>query len=202
MYSKQIAATGVNPDGTFSVTFSIPASTSGAHTIIATDGMNIEQLVFSMESTPPSTLYLQLPYMDGKLKGWRFDWCGDATDLSKEVTDESLPITYTLQVATNRDFSKDSIQLEITGITESEYILTKEERLESVSKDTPYYWRVKATDSASNDSEWTGTGTFYIGFTFEFPELPSWAIYILIGIAGILLFFIGYWRGKRVTYDY
>ena len=199
--SEQVATIGVNHDGTFSVAFSIPASVSGAHIIIATDGTNTEQLAFSMESIPPSTSYLQLPLMDSKLKGWRFDWCGDAADLSKEVTDKSLPVTYTLQIATSQNFSENSIQLEITGLTESEYILAAEERLESVNKDTPYYWRVKATDGASNETEWTDTGTFYVGFTFE---LPGWALYTLIGVAGMLLFLIGYlighWRGKRVFY--
>ena len=198
---EQVATIGVNPDGTFSVAFSIPPSVSGAHTIIVTDGTNTEERAFSMEATPPSLLYPKLPLMDSKLKGWRFDWCGDATDLSKEVTDESLPVTYTLQIATSQNFSEDTIQLERTGLTESEYILAAEERLESISKDTPYYWRVKATDSASNDSEWTGTGTFYIGFTFE---LPGWALYTLIGVAGMLLFLIGYlighWRGRRLLY--
>ncbi len=198
---EQIATTGVNDDGTFSAAFSIPASMSGAHTIIVTDGTNTKQFAFSMESTPPSIVYPKLPLMDGKLKGWRFDWCGDATDLSKEVTDKSLPITYTLQIATSQDFSEDSIQLEVTGLNESEYILAAEERLESIGKDTPYYWRVKAVDGASNETAWTGVGSFYIGFTFE---LPGWGLYTLIGVAGLLLFvagyFIGHWRRERGFY--
>ncbi|MFC1958491.1 IPT/TIG domain-containing protein [Chloroflexota bacterium] len=193
--SEQVATIGVNPDATFSVAFSIPASVNGAHTIIATDGTNTEQLNFSMESTPPSTLYPQLPIIDSKLEDWRFDWCGDAADLSKEVTDESLPVTYALQIATSDTFSEDSIELEITGLTESEYTLAAEERLESVSKDTPYYWRVKATDAALNETDWTETGTFYVGFSWR---LSQQVIYVLIGIGALLLGSgLGFWLGRK-----
>ncbi|MFC1899755.1 IPT/TIG domain-containing protein [Chloroflexota bacterium] len=195
----QVATTGVNHDGTFSAAFSIPASVRGVHTIIITDGINTEQFTYSMESTPPSAVYPQLPFIGGKLKGGRFDWCGDAADLNKEVTDQSLPVTYTLQIASSQDFSEDSIQLEKTGLIESEYILAEEEQLESASKDTPYYWRVKAIDGASNDTEWTDFGTFYVGFTFD--GLPRWALYTLIGFTGILIgYLIGNWRGKRAFY--
>jgi hypothetical protein len=193
----QVATATVNTDGTFSATFKAAVSTGGEHSVIATDGTITQQLAFLMESTPPSTVYPQLPLMDSKLEKWRFDWCGDATDLTKEVTDLSLPITYTLQVATEEDFSLGSLVLEKTGLTESEYTIIKEERLKSVSKETPYYWRVKAIDAASNESQWSGTGSFYVGFTFSMPQ-P--VIYTLLGVGALLLGVLGFWLGRKTAY--
>ena len=134
--------------------------------------------------------------MDSKLKEWKFDWCGDATDLSQEVTDDSRPIIYTLQIATEEDFAEDSIALEKTGLTQSEYTITKEERLNSVSKENPYYWRVKAVDAASNES-WSGTGSFYVGFSWS---LPQPVIYTLFGIGALLLGVLGFWLGRKTAY--
>ncbi len=194
---NQVATATVNADGSFSSTFKVPATTGGTHAVVATDLTNTEQFTFTMESTPPSVVYPQLPLMGTKLEDWRFDWCGDATDLSKEVTDQSLPITYTLQIATSENFSEDSIVLEKTGLTESEYTLTGEERLESVSEETPYYWRVKAIDAASNEISWTGAGTFYVGFSWGISQ-P--VIYILIGIGVLLLGILGFWLGRKTAY--
>ena len=192
-----VATTATDANGTFSATFEVPASEGGAHTITATDGTNTITSTFTMESAAPSTVYPQLPLMDSKLKDWRFDWCGDDTDLTIEVTDDSLPITYTLQIATDDLFTTTSIVLEKTGLTESEYTLTKEERLASVEKETPYHWRVKAIDSASNESGWTGIGSFYVGFSFH---MPTWLIYTLFGLGALLLGVFGFWLGRRTAY--
>ncbi|MFC1933090.1 IPT/TIG domain-containing protein [Chloroflexota bacterium] len=194
---SQVATSLVKTDGTFSATFNVPASSGGEHSIIATDGVNTKPLTFIMESSPPSTVYPQLPLMDSKLEEWRLDWCGDATDLTKEVTDASPPITYTLQIATSEDFSEDSIVLEKTGLTESECTLDKEERLESVDEESPYYWHVKAVDGAANEGPWTGTGRFYVGFSFG---LSQTVIYILIGIGALLLGIFGFWLGRKTAY--
>jgi len=45
---------------------------------------------------------------------------------------------------------------------------------------TAYYWRVKAIDAASNESDWTGACEFYISGPFVFP---GWALYTLIAAA-------------------
>jgi hypothetical protein len=193
-----VATTTTDANGDFSTTFEVPASEGGAHTITATDDTNTITSTFTMESTPPSTVYPQLPLMDTKLKGWRFDWCGDDTDLLIEVTDDSLPITYTLQIATDNQFTTTSILLEKTGLTESEYTLTSEEKLPSVEKEAPYYWRVKAIDSASNESEWTDAGSFYVGFIFD---MPTWLIYTLFGLGTLLFGVFGFWLGRRTAYS-
>ena len=81
------------------------------------------------------------------------------------------------------------------GLTTSEYTLTEAEKLESTKKEAPYYWRLRAVDAASNASDWIGAGTFYVGFIF--PEIKGWLLYGLIGAGALLLFFLGFWVGRR-----
>ena len=185
----QIATAPVSTDGTFSTTFSAPASSGGSHTIVASDGTNTRQFTFIMESAPPAIPGPLIPEMGVKAEAEAyFDW--------EDVTDPS-GVTYTLQIATTEDFAEDSMVLEKTELVQSEYTLTEEERLKSVSKEEPYYWHVKAIDGASNKSKWTGTGEFYVGFTFE---LSQQVIYLLIGVGALLLGIFGFWLGRKTAY--
>lgn len=183
-------------DGSFSYTFEVPPSEGGIHTITVTDGENTDQTSFFVETTPPSPVYPLLPLEDSKLEGDRFDWCGDADDPNIEVTDESLPITYELQIATNGQFNAEAILVYKIELAASEYTLTDDERQELAGEEGPYYWRVRARDAASNLTAWTSAGTFTLAFTFHFP---TWLIYTLIAIVAIGLFFLGYWLGRRST---
>jgi hypothetical protein len=88
--------------------------------------------------------------------------------------------------------------LEKKNLTDSEYPITKEERLKSVSKKAPYYWRVKAIDGASNESRWSDARSFYVGFYFV---MPQWAIYTLFGIGALLFGFLGFWVGRKTAYS-
>jgi hypothetical protein len=174
-------------DGTFSYPITIPPSAAGEHTISATDGTNTKEVTFIMESIPPEAPAPLLPEMDTKAKSEaEFDW-GD-------VTDDSLPMTYELQVATNSQFTEESIVLYKIGITTSEYTLSDEEKLESTSEEAPYYWRVRAKDAASNASDWTSGSRFTVGSGFS---MPGWLLYTLIAIGAILIFFLGLWVGRR-----
>jgi len=183
-------------DGSFSYTFEVPPSQAGGHTITATDGVSSMSVTFVMESTPPATPPPQQPYMDGKAKSLAyFDWDDVVADIDG-TSEQSLPITYDLQVATNENFTSPLVNK--TGITTSEYTLTEEEALEKTSKETPYYyWRVRAVDAASNASQWTGAGTFTLGFSFSFPGLSGWVLYVLIGVGALVLFFVGFFVGRR-----
>jgi len=183
-------------DGSFSATFEVPTSVHGEHTITATDGTSTASVAFYMESTPPDTPPPLLPYMDGKASSKaHFEWEAVNTDIDG-VVEQSLPITYQLQIATDPEFANilvDKKDIEIT-----EYTLTEDEALESTSDEIPYYyWRLRAVDAASNASQWTGTGQFKVGFTFSFPSLSGWLLYLLIGIGALVLFFVGFWIGRR-----
>ncbi len=181
-----VATPVADANGKFSATFTVPRSKGGAHVITATDGSSTITATFTMESQAPPIPKPELPLDGVKAKSpVHFDW-GDVTDPSG--------VTYTLQIG-NEDFSE--IVLEKTGITDSEYTLTKEEKLKSTKQDAPYYWRVRAVDGASNASNWTTPGTFYVGFTFD---LSGWVLYVLMAIAGIVLLLIGYLAGRRTSY--
>jgi hypothetical protein len=174
-------------DGSFTYTFEVPPSAAGAHTISVTDGTTTVTTTFYMESDAPPIPQPQLPYMLDKAPAQtEFDW--------DSVTDDSTPVTYELQVATDANFT--TIVVSKTGLALSEYTLTAAEALESTSQEEPYYWRVRAVDAASNVSPWSPTGTFYVGFAFS---ITGWVLWLLVGIGAVLVFFLGFWLGRRST---
>jgi len=180
--------------GIFVAAFQVPASKSGERAIVVTDGTNTHELTYTVESTPPGVPAPLLPEMGVKVKSpVSFDW--------EDVKDASLPVVYTLQVATDKEFTDASLVVDKDGLDLSEYAFTESEELRLVDGETSYYWRVKATDGASNESAWTGAGMFY----FTPPTLgglPSWALYALFGLGGLVLFIIGYLVGRRTAYYY
>ena len=74
-------------------------------------------------------------------------------------------------------------------------MLTNQEVLASVSKDTPYYWRVKAIDGANNQSDWSAPFTFYVGTVLK----PSNYALILVGICIVVgvIAFLAEWLRRR-----
>jgi len=185
----QVATAVAGVNGACSTTFDVPASIGGNHIVTASDGTNIVKCIFTMESEAPPVPRLKLPEEGSKAGAeTRFDWEG--------VTDDSPPVTYSLQVATDRGFASDSIVLEKGGLTNSDYAITKgEEKLKPRTKEAPYYWRVKAIDGASNGSEWSALGSFYVGSRFV---MPRGAIYALIAIG---VGFLAFWLGRRTAYS-
>ncbi len=172
-----------------------PPTIHGEHTIKAED-MNdpdiTAETTFTVESDAPDMPAPQLPLMGAKVSSpVSFDW-GD-------VTDASLPVTYQLQVASNANFSEGSVLLDKIDLAISMYVMSEAEGLDLTSQATPYYWRVRAIDAAANASDWSGTGEFYISGPFQ---LPSWALYTILGIGAVLVFGIGYWLGRRTAYYY
>jgi len=182
-----LTTTTTDSSGAFSVMVSIPPTTGGAHTITASDGTNTITSTFTVETIAPPIPVPLLPEMDSRTKSQAyFDW--------EDVEDPS-GVTYTLQIASDADFT--TIVLEKEGLTTSEYTLTKEEKLEQASKEEPYYWRARAVDGASNASDWTTPGSFQVGFIFD---IPNWGLYTLYGVGGILLIVFGFWLGRRTAY--
>lgn len=187
---KEITTVNADGSGIFVAAFQVPVSKHGTHTITASDGTSTEKLTFTVESTPPAVPVPLSPEMEAEVKSpISFDW--------KDVTDDSPPVIYTLQIATSKDFSAASLVLEKKELAKSEYTVTEDEEQKLVGQETPYYWRIRAIDGASNEGEWTGAGEFYIASSFA---LPIWALYTLIGLGGLSLFALGYWLGRRTAY--
>ncbi|MBC8477764.1 MAG: hypothetical protein H8D49_05400, partial [Dehalococcoidia bacterium] len=65
--------------------------------------------------------------------------------------------------------------------------------------ETAYAWRVHAVDAASNESGWSDGGSFRLVASFT---MPSWAIYVLIGVAVVIVGFLVYrlWKRNRSSY--
>ncbi len=179
-----LATTTSDTAGVFSVTFTILESPGGIHVIKVADGAGTsKQWDFFMEEQAPAAPALTLPEEAVKAKQpVIFDW--------QDVTDDS-GVTYTFQLSTDAGFA--TLVLDQTGLTASDCALTEAQELESVSKDAPYHWRVKATDGAANESAWSA-GTFTVGFTLD---LPLWAIIVLSVVGGLGLLGLGFWLGRR-----
>jgi len=204
---KDIATTTADGNGGFSATFSAPASTGGPHTVTVTDGDITKECTFTMESEPPLIPAPLLPAMDTKLEAEEeayFDWA--------DVTDDPSGVTYIFQIATDKNFTDDSVVLEKRNLKDSEYTLTKVEREslvpteETEEEEITYYWRIKAIDGASNESDWAGTGSFIIpltGLAVTLPTgfgLPQWAIYALFGFGALVIGLIGFFLGRKSAY--
>lgn len=184
----QIAIADADGNGAFSVTFVVPASIGGNHTITVGDGTSVVTRIFAMESEAPPVPAPLLPEDGGKPKAEAyFDW---------EDADDPSGVAYTLQIAIDEEFA--SIVLEREDLTSSDYLLTIEEKLSPTKKDAPYYWRVKAVDGASNDSGWSTPGSFYVSSGFAITGTTK-NVLIGLGIAGGV--FLGFWLGRRTAYS-
>ncbi|MDV2989674.1 MAG: hypothetical protein P3T54_05970 [Dehalogenimonas sp.] len=180
--------------GAFTITFKAPAVTTGNHTVTVTDGTNTRTFTFVMEGVAPAAPVLVAP--DGVNKPKQpivYEW--------DDVTDDS-GVTYTLEVFTNAELN--ILILKKEGLTTSSYTATETEKLPSVSKDAPYYWRVIATDGAGNVGDPATPISFVVGFSFAdlIPDdVPTWA-WITIGVFVLLIAGgLGYYFYRR-SYSY
>ena len=186
-----VATTTSDANGDFIANFNIPPSDYGAHTLTASDGSNTMTMPFYMESEKPAIPAPLVPDDGGKAPARAyFDW-GD-------VTDQSTPVTYTLHVASDQGFS--GIVLEVSGLTGSEYTLPEGTELPKTTAEAPYYWRVRATDAATNVGDWSAPNSFHVG-GFSLPS-AGWLIHLWWGLGATGAGFLGYWLGKRRAYYY
>ncbi len=182
-----VATTTAGDNGAFLITFNVPAGIAGNHTITITDGSSTVKCIFAMESTAPPIPALSLPG-DTAEAGVEvyFDW---------EDVDDPSGVTYILQIASDTGFA--TIILEKEDLTYSDYSIVEGEELPPTIKGAPYYWRVKAVDGASNESEWSTPRSFYVGSS---SGLPSWVLFTLIGVGAVLAGFLAFWLGRRTAY--
>jgi hypothetical protein len=174
----RVATTKADNNGAFIASFAIPPSRSGSHVITISDGTTTRKYSFDVESEAPPPPAPAMPAVGSQSRAQAYlDW--------QDVTDDSMPVVYSLQIATEQNFS--SIVFEEDSLAESEYTLSDEEALTTDMKDTLYYWRLKAVDSAGNESEWSAPWYFIVsppsvpvlflpasGSELDFPILFKW----------------------------
>ena len=109
-----------------------------------------------------------------------------------------------------KDFPRDEMMFELhmlrvlmalerKDLTLSEYFLTETEKLSPTKAEEPYYWRVKAIDGASNESDWSDPGSFYVSASRFTLGAPARNALIAVGVtAGV---FFGFWLGRRTSYS-
>ena len=175
----QVATTTTDEKGSFSVSFPAPRSRHGSHQVTAEDAMGNQMTAsFTMESQPPAK-----PALTSPVNGSRVGFVGKITPTFEWslVTDDS-GVSYSLQIAASEDFAVPIV--EVSDLAQPSYTLSKDQALTYGS----YYWRVKAVDSAENDSGWTAAYSFKVGL------LPLWgfitAVALLVVIIGLLVYFL------------
>ncbi len=187
-----VASVTADANGLVQKIFNAPPSMHGVHTITVSDGIHTGTTTFTVESEAPPAPPPLAPEAGKKLEPpITFDWT--------EVNDESKPVTYDFQIATDEDFTADSIVLKEDGLDESQFVYEEMKGLELATQDAPYYWRVRAVDAAFNESEWSDASDFYISPPGSFPK---WALYLIIAVGAVFLFGIGFWLGRRTAFYY
>jgi hypothetical protein len=187
----KVAEDNTDASGFFVITFQAPSSMHGIHAITASDGTNIASANFTVESIPPIVPLPLSPGMGASVDlPATFDWA--------DVIDASLPVTYNLQIATSANFTADSIVIDKTALTKSEYTLSELDELK-LGGEVTYYWREQAVDAALNASDWTGAGAFTVSQPFTFT---GWPLYLTICVGAVLIFLFGLWIGRRTAFYY
>ena len=180
--NELVTSTTINASGVFITSFHIPTSAYGDHIMIISDGLNTKELTFTVESEAPAkpNLFLVSPILVKEGTDILLDW--------EDVTDKSMPVTYTLQLANDAGFPTGSILLEKTELPDSEYLMDLS-KTQSLQPGRSYYWRVRAVDSAANAGEWTKAGEIKIA---SVSTIPDWLKYTLVVLGALLILFIWY----------
>jgi len=182
-----LEGTVTDAKGSFTHTIKVPKSRSGEHNITITEGANTQKAIFTVESTAPMSPMLSTPADSAKMddKALHFEW-GAVNDPSG--------VLYEFQIADDAQFSK--ILFSVQNLTQNTYDIPEDVDIQS--KKTPYYWRVRAIDNASNIGQWSGVSSFFKSYTISsvITNMPGWTKYTLLALAAVLVVFSFFWVGR------
>ncbi|MFA5401173.1 MAG: hypothetical protein WC359_12070 [Dehalococcoidia bacterium] len=130
-------------NGRFTYNFTVPETSAGKHTLVATDRAgNIANWELPVENNPPTSPAPISPTTDrfGVMGGQpvTFTWMA--------AKDDSGAVLYTIEVADNLNFFPLMPGMRRSGITETSVTMNIEPGT--------YYWRVQALDVSGNKSKW------------------------------------------------
>ncbi|MHB8085945.1 MAG: hypothetical protein ACYDHZ_08965, partial [Dehalococcoidia bacterium] len=87
----KLDGTTVQETGSFTQSFKVPVSHFGTHTISASDGINTQNIIFIVESTPPLAPATTLPAEGSRVtKDAHFEW---------EIVTDPSGVSYTIEIA-------------------------------------------------------------------------------------------------------
>jgi len=166
--------------GSFQATFVIPNSPKSTHTLSALDTSggtasgNMATTILGLEKEPPPRPVPKTP-MNERFgiygsKVVAFDWT--------DVEDPS-GLTYTLEIG--KDLTFFPLERKKKSLEESSYTLAPNEALPMGT----YYWRVRATDNAGNESEWSVSP-----YPLKIGLIPLWGFVIAGFVALIIALYI------------
>ena len=199
-YQDQMANATTNADGNFSAgAFTAKGEHGEQHVTATYGGDSVHPAIFYMEEIPPGKPELSSP-IDSKRTGFFGSFTGKIRPKFKwlDVTDASGIASYDLQVSTSPDFSAPIASLSINGKNPGStddavaYTLPREHSLSRGS----YYWRVKATDAAANEGDWSEAQSFRAGW------LPQWAMIAITAALLLLIIIISLAIRRRREYYY
>ncbi|MBI2869823.1 MAG: IPT/TIG domain-containing protein [Chloroflexi bacterium] len=178
---REIPSDGAAADatGSFSRAFTAPKSAAGAHTVKVVDlQRNEAKTTFTMDDTPPPA---PAPLNPGD--GARVGFLGGNTPVFRWSTAaDPSGVVYTLQVDTSPDFARPV--MEKTDLAATSYTPTAAETLPYGR----YYWRVKATDAASNQGPWSQANLLQSGLMA--PGFFFTLLALLIGGAAVAAYLL------------
>ena len=185
IYDGSQVATGSATDtkGRFTTSFKLTKSRPGAHAITVTDATAaVASVSLTVESTPPPT-----PRPISPEPGSEVGFVGKTVvAFGWSAVEDPSGVFYVLEISRSADFSGAVLRKE--GLTKSQYTLTSQEALAKGD----YYWRVRATDSAGNESDWANGQLLRVGV------IDLWMLALMV-IAGIGIIAGIIWRIVSVT---
>lgn len=185
--TEELLIVKTNDMGAFTGTITVPISAPGEHVITATDGYNLRQAVYTVESDVPVAPEPLSPRGYGEVASpFVLDWEG--------VYDISQPLVYSIQISRTLDFRRPI--LEKSDLIASQLTIGNGETLLPSRRGTYYYWRVRAVDGASNVGEWSTPAAFRVR---PASPLPTWLRNVLIGVQVLIAIVFGYrmWKGFK-----
>jgi hypothetical protein len=154
--------------GRFTYNFTVPETSAGKHTLVATDRAgNIANWELPVENNPPTSPAPVSPTTD------RFGVMGSqpVTFTWMAAKDDSGAVLYTVEVADNLNFFPLMPGMRRSGISETSVTMNMEPGT--------YYWRVQAVDVSGNKSKWSLSP-----YAFQVGLVNLWVV------AGVSLFLI------------
>lgn len=183
-----------NDQGSFMVSFLVPASQHGQHKVAAgyAANENHANAMFTMEAEPPPT-----PKLISPANRSRLGLMGTVTPtLEWSAVSDDSGVSYNLQIATSDDFAPSggfaNPLVSLSGLTTTTYALNETQALPYGT----YYWAVQAVDGAENAGDWSAAQSFRVGL------LPQWAfIAIIAAIVALIVALVYFLIVSKRRYD-